>query len=95
MPRKAGVSGRTTMRFIFFNPSDRTITLCFSGEQIGLPISLILMVAAGHGLAHLLQRQAAHIGHLRPVAQLLQRVDGGFHHVVRIVRADAIWSARW
>jgi hypothetical protein len=44
MPRNAASSGRTTMRFIFFNPSDRTIALCFSGQQIGLPISLILMV---------------------------------------------------
>ena len=34
MPRNAGVSGRSTIWFIFFSPSARTITLCFSGVQI-------------------------------------------------------------
>ena len=76
------------MRFIFFNPSDRTIALCFSGQQMGLPINLILMVAVGHGLAHLLLRQTTHFGGLRPVAQLLERVDGGFDDVMRIARAN-------
>jgi len=45
MPRNTGVSGRTTVRFMVFNPKDRTIDLCFSGQQMGLPINLILIIA--------------------------------------------------
>jgi hypothetical protein len=45
MPRKHGVSGRTTVRFMVFSPSDRTMDLCFSGQQMVLPINLILIVA--------------------------------------------------
>ena len=32
---------RTTVRFMVFNPRERTIILCFTGQQMGLPISLI------------------------------------------------------
>src|SRR6185503_20438870 len=81
MPRKAGVSGRSTTRFIFFSPSARTITLCFSGVQIGLRMSLILIIP-GIRLSHLPGFQAPQLGDLFFVTQLLQCVDSSFHHVV-------------
>src|ERR1700675_2734397 len=84
MPRKAGVSGRSTMRFIFFSPSARTITLCFSGVQMGLRMSLIL-IFPGMRLSHLPAVHAAHLSHVLFIAQLLQGVDGRFDYVVRIV----------
>src|SRR6266446_6893717 len=46
MPRNPGVSGRTTIWLSLRNPRLRTMTLCFSGVQIGLRISLILIMAA-------------------------------------------------
>jgi len=88
MPRNAGVSGRSTTRFIFFKPSARTITLCFSGVHIGLPINLILIVPAI--LAYLFETDAAHVGGRLTIAELFERVDGGFHDVVRIMRADRL-----
>src|SRR5579871_4690604 len=87
MPRKPGVSGRSTTRFIFLSPSARTITLCFSGVQMTLRINLILMVPA-MALAYLSRVETAQGGHFAAVAQLLESVDGRFHHVVRVVRAD-------
>src|SRR5258708_33665396 len=89
MPRKAGVSGRSTIRLIFFNPSARTMTLCFSGVQIGLRTSLIFIIP-GMCLSHLLQCQAAQIGHLFAIPQPFECVDSGFHHVVRIARPDGL-----
>ena len=47
IPRNDGVSGRSTTWLIFLRPRLRTITLCFSGVQIGLLTSLILIVL-GH-----------------------------------------------
>ena len=83
MPRKPGVSGRSTMRFIFFKPNARTMILCFIGVHIGLPINLILIVPAI--LAYLLESHAAHVGGGLTVAQLFERVDGRLHHIVRIM----------
>src|ERR1700730_15228249 len=90
MPRNAGVSGRTTTRFMVFSPSDRTMALCFSGQQMVLPTSLILIQLALSLviLSYLLQTQSSHFRYLGFVTQLLERVDGRFHHVVRIVGAD-------
>jgi hypothetical protein len=89
MPRNAGVSGRTTTRFIVFSPNDRTIDLCFSGQQIVLPISLILIqLDLSFVILNLIQAKAAHLRYLGLVAQLLERVDGRFHDIVRIVGAD-------
>src|ERR1700732_38548 len=105
MPRKHGVSGRTTMRFIFFNPRDRTMTLCFSGQQMGLPTSFILIVAPAISKSsffalvrfvpsrlglNFLRSQAPHLRYLSLVAQLFERVDRGFDHVVRIMGADRL-----
>src|SRR5678816_644436 len=87
MPRNAGVSGRSTTRFIFLSPSARTMTLCFSGVQIVLRINLILMVP-GIRLSHLPVIQAAHLGNFLFVAQLLESGDGGLDHVMRVMRAD-------
>jgi hypothetical protein len=89
MPRNAGVSGRTTTRFIVFSPNDRTIDLCFSGQQMVLPISLILIqLDLSFVILNLIQAKAAHFRYLGLVAQLLERVDGRLHHIVRIVGAD-------
>src|SRR6185369_2169292 len=89
MPRNAGVSGRSTMRFIFLSPSARTMTLCFSGVQMVLRINLILMVP-GIRLSHLPGIQAAHLGDVLFIAQLFERGDGGFDHVVRVMRSNGL-----
>src|SRR5208283_4871275 len=70
IPRMAALSGRSTTWSIFRKPSPRTTTLCFSGAQIGLRTSLILIVPA---ISELLHREAADIGHGVLVAQLLER----------------------
>src|SRR5712691_1590533 len=44
IPRNPGVSGRSTTWLILRSPRLRTITLCFSGVQIGLRTSLILIL---------------------------------------------------
>ena len=89
MPRNAGVSGRTTTRFIVFSPNDRTIDLCFSGQQMVLPTSLILIqLDLSFVILNLIQAKAAHFGYLGLVAQLFERIDGRLHHIVRVVGAD-------
>src|ERR1700736_5881482 len=90
MPRNAGVSGRTTTRFMVFSPSDRTMALCFSGQQMVLPTSLILIQFALSLviLHYLLQTQSSHFGYLGLVAQLLQRIDGRLPNVGGVVRAN-------
>jgi hypothetical protein len=90
MPRNTGVSGRSTTRFIVFSPKDRTMDLCFSGQQMVLPISLILIQLdlSLTILNHLLQAQASHFRYLGLVAQLFEGIDGGFDDIVRIMRAD-------
>ena len=50
------------MRFIFLSPNARTITLCFSGVQITLRISLILIIP-GIRLSHLPGFEASQLGY--------------------------------
>jgi hypothetical protein len=89
MPRNTGVSGRTTTRFIVFSPNDRTMDLCFSGQQMVLPISLILIqLDLSFVILNLIQAKTAHFRYLGLVAQLLERIDSGLHHIVRIMGAD-------
>jgi hypothetical protein len=83
MPRNTGVSGRTTTRFIVFSPNDRTIDLCFSGQQM-----ILIQLDLSFVILNLIQAKAAHLRYLGLVAQLLERVDGRFHDIVRIVGAD-------
>src|ERR1700729_2155867 len=90
MPRNTAVSGRSTTRFMVLSPNDRTMDLCFSGQQMVLPISLILIQfdLSLVILNYFLQTQSSHLRHLSLVAQLLQCIDGSLHHVVRVVGAD-------
>src|SRR5215831_21370480 len=100
MPRNTGVSGRSTTWLIFRSPSPFTIRLCFSGVQIGLWTSLILILSAMvrdlvtfsrwaiPRILHFLDGDTAHLGHRALFAQRLQSHDGRLHHIVRIPAAD-------
>src|SRR5579884_3281610 len=90
MPRNTGVSGRSTMRFNFFKPSERTMALCFSGVQMGLRTSLILIFPVSAILPNFLLRQTAQLGDLRLVSQLLEGVNRRLDDIVGIVRADRL-----
>src|SRR5947209_19957313 len=88
MPRNTGVSGRSTIRFIFFSPSERTILLCFSGVQMTLRTSLIFIVPGILGALFDWRFEAAEVRNLVLVAKLFERIDCCLHNVVRVVRAE-------
>src|SRR5580658_6894121 len=99
MPRNPGVSGRSTIRLSVLSPRLLTMFLCFCGVQIVLRTYLILIIFPSamvepvsflrpKAWLKLIGRQAAHVGNRRLVAQLLERVDGGLHNVVGIMRTE-------
>src|SRR3954447_4304417 len=101
MPRNDGVSGRSTTWFILFRPRLRTITLCFSGVQIGLLTSLILILESdivcpfgcrtplpGGSVLKLFRPHSADFADRLGGAKLLERVDGRLHGVMGVSRTD-------
>src|SRR6266478_6763317 len=105
MPRTSGVSTSSRLRWRLFSPSPISVPRWSSVRPIWLPVWVILiflpsaiacslsrrlgggLVAAAQKVADLLA--AAGGDHARRV-ELLQRLEGGLDHVVRVGRADRL-----
>src|SRR5699024_4879420 len=92
IPRMAGLSCWITEWPILCRPSASMVAICFFRQaMVDLVCVIFSFIIASSSLAQqLFHGLAAELGHLFGGTQLLQALDGGLHHVHRVVGADGL-----